>query len=169
MKNFENLSKEQLLIIAQKYSNYVEDCYENSIKPKKLIMSYIEHFVKTHNISDIDTTDCDCSSYKDITKEELLNVVREYSDYVSEYCDYSNIYPVCFDEFYENDYFEIPHKGDIVKEINTTDVDLIDWLSENKGIPKIISEVEYYGANKVWIENCPYGIDISEIILDRYF
>ena len=53
-------------------------------------------------------------NFNELNKNELLEVVKEYSDYVTEYCFDNDIEPVSINEFYYEDYQEIPHVGDMV-------------------------------------------------------
>lgn len=102
-------------------------------------------------------------NFNELNKNELLEVVKEYSDYVTEYCFDNDIEPVSINEFYYEDYQEIPHVGDMVIINNIYDDEGMSyWLEGNKHEYYIIDSVEYYSNNKIWIKDCPYAIDITE-------
>ena len=106
---------------------------------------------------------------KNLTKEELLEIISEYSNYVTEYCESNDIQPVCFNEFYQNDYQEIPHKKEkYMLDISACDdTDFIDWLDKNgyyKNTVFEITNVDYYGTFNVWFENCPFAINPDILI-----
>jgi len=50
-----------------------------------------------------------------LTKKELLDLIKEYDKYIQEANDLNKydcgFYPVCINEFYNNDYFEIIKNG----------------------------------------------------------
>lgn len=110
-------------------------------------------------------------NYKELSKEKLIEVIQEYSNYVTEYSDSNDINPVCFNEFFQNDYQIFPHSGDIVSiQINLCDDDdFVNWFErkkyENATQFKVV-ETDYYGTFNIWVEDCPYAIN-PEIVKIR--
>lgn len=60
----------------------------------------------------------------DLSKNELIKVVKAYNNYVMEYFEEHNEgYPVSIYEFYDNEYQEL-------YQINNTDTDNLSWLRQ---------------------------------------
>lgn len=102
--------------------------------------------------------------YKELPKEKIIEIITEYSNYVTEYSKGNDIEPVCFNEFFQNDYQIFPHNGDIVTiNINLCDDDdFVSWFKENgyeDFMPFKVVETDYYGTFNIWVEDCPYAIN----------
>ena len=63
-------------------------------------------------------------------------------------------------------YYQDIKVGDKVEFIETEDVDLLDWISDNNITTFIISSL-CNESELVWTEDCPYGIAMADILLVR--
>lgn len=106
--------------------------------------------------------------FEDLSKEELLRIMRAYDKYIIEFFDdevHNDMIPICISEFYNNDYGYYLEVGDIVSfgsDEFINDKDLNIWLDDNaeKGIFQF--KVVEIDDDKFYIENCPYGIWLDE-------
>lgn len=107
-------------------------------------------------------------SIEQMSRYELLRLIREYDEYVKCFLEESEGYPVCLEEFYNNDYQYILLVGDKVRFDNADflDADLHKWLMENKSINFKVVEVDNRGG-LFWVESdkgirCPYAISLND-------
>ena len=100
-----------------------------------------------------------------LSNRELWEVIKEYSNYVTEYCTEEDITPVSFEEFYYNDYQEIPHRGDkvVINKLFVDDDDLLIWLETKGKDSYIVNEVDYYGSFSLWLDGCPYKVNPDSV------
>ena len=102
-----------------------------------------------------------------LSKNELLRLAQEYNEYVMNYVENSEGYPVSLEEFYDNEYQCILYVGDRVRFDITDflDEDLHKWLMEHKAINFEVVEVDNE-SELFWIESngvrCPYAISLYE-------
>lgn len=104
---------------------------------------------------------------KNLSKNELLRLLRAYDKYIKEYFDdeaHEGMIPICLEEFYNNEYGMYLEVGDIVYFGNfVEDEDLNEWLDnryENGNFTEFtINQIE---DDKFYIDDCPYGIMLSE-------
>lgn len=101
----------------------------------------------------------------DLSMEEMKNLASEYSDYVTYYCDFVDIFPVSIMEFFDNDYQEISKSGDTIR-VKESDCKtaLQDWIKENPSPLYIIKASSIYKNNSVWVVGCPYTVKEEEFL-----
>ena len=109
------------------------------------------------------------NNIKDLSKKELLRLIREYNKYIINFEESSKGTPVCIEEFYDNEYQYILYVGDRVRFDNAdflNDEDLYNWLKNNKSINFKVVEVDNE-SELFWVESnngirCPYAISLYE-------
>ena len=105
--------------------------------------------------------------FEDLSKEELLRIMRAYDKYIIEFFDdevHEGMIPVCIEEFYDNEYNYYLEVGDIICFGRfVDDEDLNEWLLKQSKENDIRSfEVTEIEDDRFYIKNCPYGILIDE-------
>ena len=115
------------------------------------------------------------NSIAELSKSELLRLMQEYNEYVMNYEENSEGYPVCLEEFYDNEYQYILYVGDKIRfdDVTFLNEDLHKWLLDNKAINYTVVEVDneeevFYietvkKVNNCYIKvRCPYSISLYE-------